>query len=958
MSELVYTNFSLIPDRIVIEDVAYDSCPDSWNWAGGEDALRGDTVRTLTQTRKNIVQPAINEINWYCTGGSVENPHVDPRFILSQVWNVGWSNAFMSWCMRDHLMTLYTLQKGFWLQYDDEMSRDCAALQALNADRTQFVAPTYPFAFYRKGDPDGQFSQDHIYHELRIDNILVDWVTNPYRIDHETGLVVFENSISEASIVTLKYLWRAFVRVKEISLNQLAMAQHVYTGTVVFEQLRPPLVVDRFDEYIVNEPCRVCEDGNRRTEDTGEECPDLVGPGATRQVEVDTSTWANEGNIKQYDGNYASCTMASGGLYSDQLIGYEFNLNTPDDVTKRMSKLVGNIYHDSTQLDNAKMIDLRLVYYDEVIGPNRADGIDPISQIYSFTILAEALEGYSFTWDDLHNGRLGIMVQYQSTGSTTVGVDYMELTACWDDGEEIVPGLGGCGCNQSGPPSTTITNTAFDCLFREDVVNALPYTVPTDHYIHGVEITSYITGANKGCPEPPDAVASVDIRLKLDRPGSTFSSWFSKSNQPVRICDHAYLNYLDATSDLSWGGKNDCWGKPVGAWTPAMVNQYGFELETAWVTTCNPGIESNWIQTIEYDGHAVGIGLGAGECLADFDDAWGPAGENTNRDMCCAGLTQGYLSCEQSGNIRHIFTWDGTPGEEPPFILVEVYALARAGNGDYDPAAPHTQTGDNGFGDPFIMDSSQGWGESKGTHVVEVPVINGVATVDLTMSAYAQQGPPLYIQNEPCSNALVTTSATLTSKETCSYPELQGMNVIVHHSPVCDIGPNCYQGVVVTGTWNSIFKGLSCDLAQSSDGTTNGAWTLLANTFRFPTLGSNSRIVGIKVTGEYRVTPSYVRVGNITLKAHIGSYSGARTGKTLAYPQTNEWQSFSVGSNGDFWDYGAVYAETGVTYPTATGSQLNSFFRLEMLGDNDANYIYEFRNIKVQVFYFEVCDGF
>lgn len=959
MSELQYSQFDLLDGVIVIEDVAYEWSPDSWQGTVGEEAVRGETVRTLTQTRKNTVQPARTGKGWNTYAneqltGSATNLYDDVRYIIRQTWNAGWSQAFMSWCMRDHLMALYTLQKGFWLMFDDEMSRNCAALQCTNAGRTQFITPTYPIAFYRAGDPDGQYSQDHLYYELRIDNIVVDWKTNPYRIDHEIGLVVFENAVDAASIVTLKYLWRAYVRIKEVNLAQLVMAQHLYTGTVTFEQLEAPLKVERFDDVITGEPCRECP-GNKRIDSEDEECPGEVGPAATRQDSEGLTDWTDVANIEQHDGANASCTLALSGDHTEYLIGYEFNLPTPGDRTKRLSRFIGTIYASAPLSANILLESVRLVYKDEYIGPDKADGL-PITATYQFEISITELAGYVFDFDDFANGFFGIAVKYTSdSNAKTALIDWMSLSACWEDTDEEDPPPTDCGCDVDGPPAEDIQNTNLTCTHREDTIINAPYAIPSDHYVHGVEITSLIEGANKGCAEPPTAEAKVDVRLKLNTVPSSFSSWYSKSHQPVRVVDHAYLNYLDATSDYSWGGKNDCWGKPIGGWSPALVNANGFKLEIKWDTACDPNQAANWSYVRTLDGHAVGIGIAPGYCRPDFDETWGVNGEYMNEGMWCDGVLQGTLSCLQEGTITHTFTWIGA-GDAPSFVDIEVYSIAQAGNGDHDPSVPDITEGDNGLGDPFVMEPNGGWGTSEGTHVVRVPVVSGVAEYTLDVRAFAEQGPPLYAQNEPESDAMVSSTAQI-SPDSCVYPELDNVDVVVHHSSVCELGPNCYQSAVVTG-WPTVYKGIGCGLAQSSDGSTDGAFTLLANQFGFKSLGANSRIVGIKVTGEYRVNPSYVRAGNLTWKAHIGSYSGARTGKTLAYPQTNAWTEFTVGGNGDFWDYGTVFAETGVTYPTATGAQLNSFFKLELLGDNDSGYVYEFRNIKVKIYYFDVCDGY
>lgn len=792
MAELGYGDFDLRDGYIVVEDVAYDDAPDGWERSGAEDGVRGDTFATLTLTRQNVVLPARTGTAWngYADEnleGAAVDAYVDARYVVRQTWTLSWGEAFMGWCMRDHLMTLYTLQKAFWLAFDDEMSRECATLEAVDSERKAFVAPTYPIAFYRAGDPDGQYSQDHVYAEVRVDGEVVDWQSNPYRIDPEIGLVAFETAVAEGSLVTLKYLWRAFVRIKELRLDQKALARHVYTGAVTFEQVSAPLQVERFDDVATTEPCRDCDN---------------------------------------------------------------------DDA--------------------------------------RLDGGD----------------------------------------------------------DEIEPPPASCGCEVDGPPEEAIANSTLTCVSRLDHVVCVPYEVPTDHYVHGVEVAKL----EMGCTGPfhSGAVAVVGVRLMLDKAGSTYSAVLQKSAQPTGLVDHAYLNMLDSTSDYSWGGPGDCWGKPVGGWTPAMVNAYGFVVEVAWdVDPSFAIVPADWSYVKSYEGHAVGDAFGEMSCGADFDDAWGSAGENTESEICCNGIGQdGQISLVQDGYIEHNFTWVGS-GDPPAFLDLDVTATALAEIGPHDPAGLITQTADNGLGDPAVEESGRWRVTSSGTHRVRVPVVGGAAVYKNYLHTEALQGPPYYPANEPCSGGIVTSVATVAD---CVLPQLDELDLVVHHSSVCAHGPYCYETGSVSG-WDSPYTGEDCDVAVSSEGSLTGAFGLVMAGFGVPALGANSKVVGVELTGEYRYSPQHTKAGYMTVKAHIGSYDAGRVGLELAYPESSAWADFSVGGNGEFWDYTATFAETGVEYPTATGSELNALFQMEILGENDSGYAVEFRNLRATVYYVDVCDG-
>ena len=262
---------------------------------------------------------------------------------------------------------------------------------------------------------------------------------------------------------------------------------------------------------------------------------------------------------------------------------------------------------------------------------------------------------------------------------------------------------------------------------------------------------------------------------------------------------------------------------------------------------------------------------------------------------------------------------------------------------------------DNGFGDVEYREG--GTYIREGTHRVRVNLVAGVGAYTLYPRVLQESIHSVWNDNYDLVFA-VASILVEPSIATDMLPEITECAVTVHHSPVCNLGLRCYQLASVTGSWNQPTKlGTDCGVAQTSDGGTSGAFSLLADAFYFGHIGANARVVGIEVKGEYRTVAGGARGDTLTLKAHIGTYDAGRAGKTLAYPISEDWTAFTAGGNGDFWDYTSTDAETGIACPTATGSSLNTLAKLEILGSNQSSVYYEFRKLKMTYHYCEVCDG-
>ena len=162
------------------------------------------------------------------------------RKVLRQAWVADFSgDAAMDRIMYDHLTTMYTLGKSFWIQYDAHMSRDGAILiPAPDNDYTtsgtkHYYTPTYPIAPY--GDSPVDRRQYH--GTITVDGVVQQY---NYRVNSELGVVSITGTISETAIVRMAYTWKAHVIIKALQLApDDLVAQSLYAGSVTFEQVAP-----------------------------------------------------------------------------------------------------------------------------------------------------------------------------------------------------------------------------------------------------------------------------------------------------------------------------------------------------------------------------------------------------------------------------------------------------------------------------------------------------------------------------------------------------------------------------------------------------------------------------------------------------------------------------------------------------------------------------------------------
>lgn len=215
----------------IVDGIHYSWLPGNFVQDRANYGLRTNTNRMLD----GDTIPITLDNNYYT------QDEYQKRKILRQAWTADFTgDAIVDRLMYDHLTTMYTLGKAFWIQYDAHMSRDGAILiPASDNDYTSgattkhYYAPTYPIAPY--GDSPVDRRQYH--GSITVDGVVQEY---NYRVNSELGVVSITGSISETAIVRMAYTWKAHVIIKSLQFSPAdTVAQALYGGSVTFEQVAP-----------------------------------------------------------------------------------------------------------------------------------------------------------------------------------------------------------------------------------------------------------------------------------------------------------------------------------------------------------------------------------------------------------------------------------------------------------------------------------------------------------------------------------------------------------------------------------------------------------------------------------------------------------------------------------------------------------------------------------------------
>lgn len=205
---------------IIIDGIEYDSLPGNIKPLP-ERGPRKQTYDTLDLKNITVVHESP-------TDAAVT--YAEEKKVHRQSWLIEWTqNAPCEKEVRDHVTLLKDLQKIFWVQMDDEMSREGAVLQTVGSDYKAYFTPTSPIAPYG-------FELSEVY----ADTVYVNGVpqASGFTVTSELGLVRFDTALTVDDVVTMDYSWRAKCRVENCDFQPgFGLAQHWYTGQLQLLQV-------------------------------------------------------------------------------------------------------------------------------------------------------------------------------------------------------------------------------------------------------------------------------------------------------------------------------------------------------------------------------------------------------------------------------------------------------------------------------------------------------------------------------------------------------------------------------------------------------------------------------------------------------------------------------------------------------------------------------------------------
>lgn len=225
---------NVVLDKFIVDGV-------HWKWLPGMFSPKYDThgVRSSSYPQLDLSRIVVTESSPNVTSSA----NIEQRRVHRQMWHAVWEqDAPMDLCMHDALLNLYVTQKGFWVQFDAEMSRADVQLLDLDGLGHTFFTPTYPIAPYGyvPGSSEG--------YRGKVRKNDGTWIQQ-FTVDSEIGRVEILNTDPEYTIIypeyiTMDYTWKAFVRIAAISLNPITITREFYSGEILFEQITPNYTYD------------------------------------------------------------------------------------------------------------------------------------------------------------------------------------------------------------------------------------------------------------------------------------------------------------------------------------------------------------------------------------------------------------------------------------------------------------------------------------------------------------------------------------------------------------------------------------------------------------------------------------------------------------------------------------------------------------------------------------------
>lgn len=144
--------------------------------------------------------------------------------------------------MYDLVQNLYSVNKSFFIRFDEEMSRFINDPQIVystecynvNESNRIFLLPTYPV---KQENYTPNVNDDFEYHLYLYDGADYVAIQSGFSLDTQTGVITFDSKLADGVRVIAKYSWRAKVRILDYALRELDEECYWYTGSVLFQQV-------------------------------------------------------------------------------------------------------------------------------------------------------------------------------------------------------------------------------------------------------------------------------------------------------------------------------------------------------------------------------------------------------------------------------------------------------------------------------------------------------------------------------------------------------------------------------------------------------------------------------------------------------------------------------------------------------------------------------------------------
>lgn len=216
----------MVANRFIVDGIQYPCIPSSMSRQSG---VRVQTRLPISRRQRQWHLPLRYDANNPFAASGFEYNHEK-----NGVYALGWEeDGHMDAELYDHLMTLFTSRKAFWLVFDDHMSRECGTLFSINDTRTVFIAatnPTYPTTFpnHITADWDDMITIDGV--PLSSTAITVD-------VDIDAGVFTFSEPISTWSKIKVSYVWACPVVILDFKVQVMDQAYFTYVGSMTVKRI-------------------------------------------------------------------------------------------------------------------------------------------------------------------------------------------------------------------------------------------------------------------------------------------------------------------------------------------------------------------------------------------------------------------------------------------------------------------------------------------------------------------------------------------------------------------------------------------------------------------------------------------------------------------------------------------------------------------------------------------------